>query len=334
MCLNCFRDVDEVVRMSQMNVGLVCDGSEVKKVEVKHDVNGNYDLVEGSSTSYHVSDHDVCGKRKWKFKQLEDEMNINNMSKKKFAPQSKRKITWAVNKYQEWRRNRLMTPGTSSEVVNANLELINQFSKYDLAYSLARFIHEVRKMDGSEYPPNTVREIIIMIQMYLHECNVFWKLLDQPEFMGLCNVVDNMMKERHAMGLGVWQSSDIISLKHEDELFRKGILGDESPMQLLRTVVYMIGLHCALRGGVEHNNLRRPGCHSQLCVEFDTRGKECLVYHEDPLQKTNQGGLVCKNKSKTVFVYCATNRTQYPVQLFKKYVRLMPEKKRVVKSYT
>ena len=97
------------------------------------------------------------------------------------------------------------------------------------------------------------------------------------------------MKELHSKGLGVRRSSDVISLSHEDKLFNLGSLGDSSPLQLLRTVIYMVGLHCTLRGGSEHNNLRRVGCNSQLSVERDDMGHERIVYKEDPLQKTNQG---------------------------------------------
>ena len=62
------------------------------------------------------------------------------------------------------------------------------------------------------------------------------------------------------MVLGVRKSADVISLSHEDKLFNLGTLGEGSPLQLLKTVIYMLGLHFALCGGIEHNNLRRPGC--------------------------------------------------------------------------
>ena len=52
--------------------------------------------------------------------------------------------------------------------------------------------------------------MIIMVQMHLHENNVFWKLFDNAEFVTLRNVVDNTMKERHSQGLGVRRSCDII----------------------------------------------------------------------------------------------------------------------------
>ena len=61
-------------------------------------------------------------------------------------------------------------------------------------------MREIRKVNGSEYPPNTIRELVIMLQMYLNECGLFWKLLDWPQFINLRNVVDNTMKERYSIG--------------------------------------------------------------------------------------------------------------------------------------
>ena len=196
-----------------------------------------------------------------------------------------------------------------------------------------RFVREVKKLDGSEYPPNTVRELVIMIQMHLHENSVFWKLLDQPQFLTLRNVVDNTMKERHCAGLGKRRSSDIISLDHENKLFNRGVLGDSSPEQLLKTVIYMVGMHCALRGGSEHSNLRRPECDSQITFDRDTSGRERLVYTEDPPQKTNQGGLFSKGMNKVVYIYGASKMSRCPIYLFKKYIGLLPQTKSCRKLY-
>ena len=141
------------------------------------------------------------------------------------------------------------------------------------------------------------------------------------------------MKERHAEGLGVRKSADVISLTLEEKLFSAGLLGDSNPMQLLNTVIYMIGMHCALRGGIEHNRLRRPGCNSQIVIEKLESGKERLVYTEDPLQKTNQGGLVSRGKPKRVVVYPSQHQLRCPVFLYKKYVKLLPNTTRCSKLY-
>ena len=75
--------------------------------------------------------------------------------------------------------------------------MLGSFSKAELCFTLCRFVHEVKKLDGTEYPLNTLREIVICIQMFLNEYNVFWKLFDHHKFIQLRNVVDNTMKERH-----------------------------------------------------------------------------------------------------------------------------------------
>ena len=133
--------------------------------------------------------------------------------------------------------------------------------------------------------------------------------------------------------MGVKQSSEIISLNQEDQLFRIGLLGDENPTQLLQTVIYLLGLHLALRGGVEHEHLGRPGFDCQITVGKDDCGKARLIHKEDPLQKTNQGGLVAKRTNKVVYVYEASDQMKCPVRIFTKYIGLLPEGKSCKKLY-
>ena len=158
-------------------------------------------------------------KKNREFKQPEHDENMNSIIQEKFAPHSRRKIMWAVNLYSNWHSNRIYIPGCPPEIVNANLECVNAFAKSDLCYSMIHFVREVKKLDGIEYPPNTIRELVIMVQMYLHERGVFWKLLDEAAFVCLRNSMDKTMKERHSAGLGVCKSSDVISLEHENKLF-------------------------------------------------------------------------------------------------------------------
>ena len=54
------------------------------------------------------------------------------------------------------------------------------------------------------------------------------------------------------MGLGIHKSANFLSLAHEDKMFKEGALGDDEPEKLLCTVIYMLGMHLALRGEVKH----------------------------------------------------------------------------------
>ena len=119
------------------------------------------------------------------------------------------------------------------------------------ANSLCKFIAEVRKVKGGEYPPQMVHALIIAIQIYLKTCRINWKLLSEDDevFIDLYNVVDNVMKERTEMGLGKVNSADPVTNAMENEMWKNGVLGGHTPSQLLDTVMYLIRVNCALQGG-------------------------------------------------------------------------------------
>ena len=82
-------------------------------------------------------------------------------------------MKWAVNMYCDWRRERLNKVKAPVEIINANLDDLYNVKQQDLCYTLSRFIGEVKKIDNTDYPPNTLKEIIVMIQMFLNENGVY-----------------------------------------------------------------------------------------------------------------------------------------------------------------
>ncbi len=73
----------------------------------------------------------------------------------------------------------------------------------DLIFGLVRFIHEVRKQDGSEYPSETLYALIMNIQGYLHTIGREVKLLEDKMFSGVRNTLDNKMKDLARLPFGV-----------------------------------------------------------------------------------------------------------------------------------
>ena len=57
------------------------------------------------------------------------------------------------------------------------------------------------------------------------------------------------------------------------------------------------------------------------------------MYREDPLHKTDQGGLSSKGTAKIVHVYPSANSRKCPLRIFKKYVGLLPQSKKCNKLY-
>ena len=55
------------------------------------------------------------------------------------------------------------------------------------------------------------------------------------------------MQERSAQLIGTTRKqAEVISLKYENELWLKGVLGEDSPDKLRNTILYLLGVNKAL----------------------------------------------------------------------------------------
>ena len=100
------------------------------------------------------------------------------------------------------------------------------------------------------------------------------------EFSDVRIVLDNVMKERTAVNIGVSKKqATVITLEQENSLWRKGILGEDSPEKLHITVLFLIGINATLRAVEEHYNLRRemPNKSSQLQFERSRWGEMSCI---------------------------------------------------------
>ncbi len=129
--------------------------------------------------------------------------------------------------------------------------------------------------------------------MYLESHKIYWELLGKggADLNDLYYTLDNLMKQRTAQGLGKEVSAKVVSKTDEDKMWEAGVLGEEQPRQLCDTVLFLLGMNLALRGGEEHKKLRRPGFNPQITIGHNSDGMKCLIFDEDVCTKTNQGGL-------------------------------------------
>lgn len=104
-------------------------------------------------------------------------------------------------------------------------------------------------------------------------------------------------------------------------------LDEQSPEQLRNTVLFLLGISFALRGGDEHRRLRCPGFDLQINVLKDEKGVKFLSFSEDLKSKTNQGGLSGRNFCpRHLKVYGNTgNSDRDIVRLYEKYIALLPD---------
>ena len=99
-------------------------------------------------------------------KDLERQLQLQNA--RSLTKAGYRKWAWILKVFEEWKKKRneaVLREDYSGEPVIQ--EDIDEMSDELLDFALARFVAEVRKKDGQEYPGKTLYEILSSIQMYL-----------------------------------------------------------------------------------------------------------------------------------------------------------------------
>ena len=105
---------------------------------------------------------------------------LERLSRKTFSDGTMKKIYWVTNMYYEWRESRNLLP--NMEFIHADLDDVLTLAIENLSLALSRFMTEVCKLDGSEFPGKTMYEIVLCIQFYLETCGFRWKLVDDEQF--------------------------------------------------------------------------------------------------------------------------------------------------------
>ena len=121
------------------------------------------------------------------------------------------------------------------------MPLLLEMDPQTVAHWLIRLVLEARKVDGSEYPPNTLHHIICGIMRHLRSTTMpgvdFFK---DAEFTSFRSSLDAEMKRLQSTGIGsTRKQAEPLTVEEEELLWEKGILGGHSPQSLLRTMIFM-----------------------------------------------------------------------------------------------
>lgn len=216
---------------------------------------------------------------------------------------------WATSVFDRWR-------GSKGDDCS---RAVQDLDDSELNKCLPVFIHEVRRLDGDKYPPNSLVTLIAGMQQTICEVRKV-DFFRGDAFHLVRESLDAAMKIATKEGIGLnRRNAEVLSYDDEEKLWEK-VLGSQTPEQLIRTLFYLNGLHFALRGGQEHSQLSID----QFRLE-DRDGKRCLVYKE-MATKTNAGGLSdTRYKPKEVIQFPnETNPARCHVRMFELFLRVRP----------
>ena len=188
---------------------------------------------------------------------------------------TKTTLTWA-NRFETWR--------TVREVGNK----LEDIPKSELDGILQRFFAEVRKQDGGEYEPESLRTMLASLDRFLREKGRVFSIQKDREFEGCRKVLNGRAIELRENGMGKRKNrSDPLSEQEEEQLWQRKVLGASNPKSLNYTIFFMLSQQFGTRGCQEHHQLRVE----DLKFVHDTSGETISVEWVEGLTKTRQGGL-------------------------------------------
>ena len=204
--------------------------------------------------------------------------------------------------------------------------LNNDIVKYEakeLDECLSRFFAEIRKSDGSDYEPDSLRVMLAALDRHLKQSDSKISIAKDREFVKCRQVLEGKARALREKGHGKRpNATKALTVQDEENLWKNRVLGEQNPKSLLYTLWYLLTLHFGLRGCQEH--------HEMFVEDFtfnkDDQGTEYVTFEENPT-KTRQGGLRKKRRAIQPKMF-ATGGPRCPVQFFKTYLAHRPEEMR------
>ena len=117
-----------------------------------------------------------------RFSAVSDEKEIEDRMKDRVPKQTQNNNNWAARAWETWAAWRNKQPATARDYFGPiPLDVKDCVTHEKLGYWLARFVLEVRKQDGKDYPFRSLYNLCAAIQRYLREkesmCDIY--ILDE-----------------------------------------------------------------------------------------------------------------------------------------------------------
>ena len=219
---------------------------------------------------------------------------------------TRKSTTWGYNIWRGWCKARL---------IDENIEDMDD-KQIDSLLSL--FVHEVRRQDGNEYPPNSLVNIVSGIQRHLRENGhptISFYDKSCPKFDRLRKSLDAKMKELTRRGIGSQKRQ-----AQPMELWGKKVFNLDTAEGLTNVVFWYSCKMFGLRAADEHRKLEV----SQFSIGTDSNGKYLRFLGRSC--KNFQGGLTQRKlEPKDLKIYSKPElKEKCATSIFEYYLTLIP----------
>ena len=186
--------------------------------------------------------------------------------------------TW-VRRLDGWRKARGMEQ-----------ELLSDKSIAEMDNILARFYAELRKEDGTDYEPDSLRVMLASLDRHFRGTGLPFSILRDDAFKNSCKVLNGKAIELCERGMGKRKNkADPLTEEDEEALWESGALGGENPLSLNHTIWYLLSQQFGTRGNQEHTEIMMEDL---KWVRVPQTNHIRYVEWTEGLTKTRHGGLV------------------------------------------
>ena len=197
-----------------------------------------------------------------------------------------------------------------------------QIPATELKQYLCQFILSVRKKDGSEYEPCTLRSYISSIDRYLKKKEYGKCIISDIEFAKCRETLKCKKKSLKSLGKGnkPYASAEIID-EQLDEMYTVGTLGPNSPSSLINSLWLVCTINFGMRTGQETHSLKW----GDIVLQTEDNGDEYLLFSQERQTKTRTGENERNIRQVKPRAYNLPDMPDRdPVLLYKKYASQRP----------
>lgn len=123
-----------------------------------------------------------------------------------------------------------------AESKNFETNLLSYDAK-QLDETLQKFFAKIRKKDGSEYEPDSLRVMLASLDRHLREKNAAFSTAKDIEFSNRRKVLEGKVRLLRQEGFGKRpNAAKALTSQDKELLWSKGVLGSHSPQSLIQTM--------------------------------------------------------------------------------------------------
>ncbi|KXJ06675.1 Uncharacterized protein KIAA1958 [Exaiptasia diaphana] len=155
--------------------------------------------------------------------------------------------------------------------------ILEQIPPSELNNYISEFIVVVRRKDGEEFEPSSLRGLICSFNRYLKTKGYPANIIEDKEFEQVRAALKAKSKELKKTGKGNKpNAAEAITDDEISVLYEKELLGISNAEALINTIWYMNTIHFGLRACDEHRQMKW----GDVQLKTDTDGTEYLEYSE------------------------------------------------------